>query len=99
MPNSENAKRSLRKVLARKERNRPARSALRTHVKKVRTISAAGATSDAQSALQLAIKKLDQSAAKGLIHKNKASRLKSRLTLLVNKVAAAGGAAPAASSN
>ena len=43
---------------------------------------------DAKAVLQLAIKKLDQSAAKHLIHRNKAARDKSRLTKLINKLTA-----------
>ena len=42
----------------------------------------------AKAALQIAIKKLDQSAAKHLIHRNKAARDKSRLTKLINKLSA-----------
>jgi len=50
---------------------------------------------EAKKVLLVAIKKLDQSAAKHLIHPNKAARDKSRLTKLVNKLSAA--PAPAAS--
>lgn len=77
----------------RRSKNRSERSALRTIVKKVRT-SASGVTGgavkveDAKATLQLAIKKLDQSAAKHLIHANKAARDKSRLTKLINKLSA-----------
>ena len=94
MPNTESAARALRKMERRRIRNRQQRSALRTIVKKVRSTASsvpAGATSvnDAKAALMLSIKKLDQSAAKHLIHPNKAARDKSRLTKLVNKLAAA----------
>lgn len=62
-------------------------------MKKVRTTVAAvpaGGQSleDAKKALSVAIKKLDQSAAKHLIHPNKAARDKSRLTKLINKLSA-----------
>jgi small subunit ribosomal protein S20 len=94
MPNTDSASRALRKMERRRVRNRHQRSALRTTVKKVRATAAAvpaGSLSlaDAKSALMLAIKKLDQSAAKHLIHPNKAARDKSRLTKLINKLAAA----------
>lgn len=95
MPNSEGAKRSLRKMEARRERNKSQRSALKTTVKKVRSNAAAANVDGAKDALQTAIKKLDQAADKHLIHKNKASRLKSRLTKLVNKTNAKPAAAPA----
>jgi small subunit ribosomal protein S20 len=99
MPNTDSAKRALRKMERRRVKNRHERSALRTSVKKVRTTAASvpGGTAkveDAKTVLLLAIKKLDQSAAKHLIHPNKASRDKSRLTKLVNKLTAP--AAPAA---
>lgn len=94
MPNTDSASRALRKMERRRVRNRHQRSALRTTVKKVRATAAAvpaGSLSlaDAKSALMVAIKKLDQSAAKHLIHPNKAARDKSRLTKLINKLAAA----------
>ncbi|HEY0982117.1 MULTISPECIES: 30S ribosomal protein S20 [unclassified Schlesneria] len=93
MPNTDSARRALRKMQTRRLKNRNDRSALRTSVKKVRTAAAAVTTGavkveDAQAVLKLAIKKLDQSAAKHLIHPNKASRDKSRLTRLINKLSA-----------
>lgn len=99
MPNTDSAKRALRKMERRRAKNRHERSTLRTSVKKVRTTAAAVPTGaakleDAKAVLQLAIKRLDQSAAKHLIHANKAARDKSRLMKLVNKLAAP--AAPAA---
>ena len=93
MPNTDSARRALRKDERRRVRNKQQRSTLRTAVKKVRASVAAvpsgeKTVEDAKVALQLAIKKLDQSAAKHLIHKNKAARDKSRLTKLINKLAA-----------
>jgi len=88
MPNTESAKRAMRKAETRRVRNRSQRSALRTLVKKVR-VAAAGSDAEAsKQALDVVIKRLDQAAAKHLIHKNKASRTKSRLTKLINKTAA-----------
>lgn len=94
MPNTDSARRALRKMERRRVRNRQQRSALRTTVKKVRAAAAAvpaGAqtVADAKAVLMVAIKKLDQSAAKHLIHPNKAARDKSRLTKLINKLSAA----------
>lgn len=93
MPNTESARRALRKMERRRTRNRQQRSALRTIVKKVRSTAhdvtgGAHTLADAKAALLTAIKKLDQSAAKHLIHPNKAARDKSRLTKLVNKLSA-----------
>ena len=86
MPNTESAKRAHRKAERRRVLNKSQRSALRTQIKKVRGSSDAEA---AKTELQTAIKKIDQSADKHLIHKNKAARLKSRLTKLVNKLSVA----------
>ncbi len=88
MPNTESAKRAMRKSERRRVRNRSERSALKTLVKKVRVTAVADA-SGAKEALGVTIKRLDQAAAKHLIHKNKAARTKSRLMKLVNKQAAA----------
>lgn len=93
MPNTDSARRGHRKAEVRRVRNKQQRSALRTIVKKVRVSAAAVPTGgktleETKAALQIAIKKLDQSAAKHLIHKNKAARDKSRLTKLINKLSA-----------
>jgi len=85
MPNSISAKKSLRQSLKRRARNRGQRSALRTSVKRVREAVASGETEQAASLLTAATRKLDQAAAKNLIHANKAARTKSRLAKLVNK--------------
>lgn len=88
MPNSEGAKRSLRKKNVRRLRNRAQRSALRTTIKKVRVSVGSGDAEASKEALAIAIKRLDQAADKGLIHKNKAARDKSRLTRAFNKLSA-----------
>jgi small subunit ribosomal protein S20 len=88
MPNTESAKRALRKAERRRIQNKSQRSTLKTLVKKVRTTAAASDVNASKGALQVVIQRLDQAAAKGLIHKNKAARTKSRLTKLVNKATA-----------
>jgi small subunit ribosomal protein S20 len=52
---------------------------LRTHIKNVVKAIATGDAQAAQSAYQSAIPVIDKSVGKGLIHKNKAARHKSRL--------------------
>ena len=89
MPNTESAKRAMRKAERRRVRNKSQRSALKTLVKKVRATATAGEGDASKEALEVVIKRLDQAAAKHLIHKNKAARTKSRLTKMVNKKAAA----------
>ena len=80
MPNTSSAKKALRQNEKRRLRNRTQRSALRTLLKNVRTAAAAGEKETAETAFRLLVKRLDQAAAKHLIHKNKAARLKSRLS-------------------
>jgi len=58
----------------RRVRNKAVRSELRTRVK-----AAEVGGEDAEEALRIAMKTIDKAAAKGVIHKNEASRRKSRL--------------------
>jgi small subunit ribosomal protein S20 len=86
MPNSASAEKSLRKSLVRRERNRQQRGALRTRIKKFRTFLSEKPTQEAaDKEFSQVVKALDQAAAKGLIHKNAASRTKSRLAALKRK--------------
>lgn len=85
MPNNRNAAKAMRQANKRRLKNRSQRASLRTLMKNVRT---AVDTTDAQNAdatLRLASKRLDQAAARKLIHKNKAARLKSRLSAMLHK--------------
>jgi len=63
---------------ARRLRNKATRSELKTRRKAAVTQADAGVES-AADALRQAIKRIDMAAAKGVIHKNKAARDKSRL--------------------
>lgn len=83
MPNSKSATKELRKSHSRRLRNRAQRSSLRTIVKKVRTAAEAQDREGAEQAFRTAAKKLDQAAAKNLIHRNTAARTKSRLSKLL----------------
>jgi small subunit ribosomal protein S20 len=86
MPNSASAEKSLRKSLVRRERNRHQRGALRTRIKKFRALIGEKPTQEvADKEFSLVVKALDQAAAKKLIHKNAASRTKSRLAALKRK--------------
>jgi small subunit ribosomal protein S20 len=83
MPNTASAKKALRQNIKRRLHNRSRISALRTAVKKVRKLAAAGDGAAAQEAFRYACKRLDQAAAKHLIHRNAAARTKSRLSKLL----------------
>ena len=89
MPNNRNAAKAMRQANKRRLRNRSARTSLRTVIRKVQeAVTTAVTTNDAASvdtALKTATKKLDQAASKKFIHRNKAARLKSRLSALAKK--------------
>ena len=87
MPNTPSAKKRLRQNDKRRQHNRTLRSRMRTQLRRVRDAVVAGDTEKAQAELRVATKRLDQAAAKNLIHKNAAARSKSRLNKLVKSVA------------
>ena len=65
-------------------RNTAAKSKMKTVIKKA--VTAIGENSNESSELtRLAIKTIDMTASKGIIHKNKAARKKSRIMLKLNK--------------
>ncbi|MEO8032185.1 MAG: 30S ribosomal protein S20 [Gemmatimonadota bacterium] len=76
MPRIKSAKKRLRQSKASTERNRAQRSQLRTAIKKVRS---ATTPAEAEAAYKTASAMLDRAGRKNLIHRNVASRTKSRL--------------------
>lgn len=64
---------------AARQRNKAVRSSLRTSVRKFREAADAGEVEQATTLLQVATRKLDQAASKGVIHKNQAANRKSAL--------------------
>jgi len=61
------------------QRNKAVKSALRTHVRAVRTAVAAGDAEKAQALLPTATRALDKAVSKGVIHKNQAAKRKSAI--------------------
>lgn len=79
MAHGKSAKKRIRQNAARRLRNRQAKSALRTTVKKL-TVAAGGADAAVAAAAYHGVqKKLDQAVAKGIVRKGTADRVKSRL--------------------
>ena len=78
MPNIKSAKKRVLVAKQRTDANKAAKTRLRTVLKKAR---AEGADADAVKA---AVVSVDKAAGKGLIHKNKAARLKSQLAKKAN---------------
>ena len=76
-----------RQSLVNRERNRKFRSNLRTTLKQIRLVLAGKDKTAAKKQLSAAISVIDKMAAKGIIHRNAASRYKSRLSARVAKSA------------
>lgn len=66
-------------------RNRSIRAELRTRTRSVLEAAEAGGD-DVDEKLKIAIKRIDKAASKGVLHKNTASRTKSRLTKRVRSL-------------
>lgn len=75
MANIKSAKKRIRVIEAKTLQNKMTKSALKTAIKKAENAEGA----EKAEAIKAATKKVDQAAAKGLIHKNKAVRKKSQL--------------------
>ena len=84
MPNIKSAKKRVAVSLANQERNKAARSALRTAIKKANSAIEANADG-AEAAVKCAVASIDKAAGKGLLHKNNAARKKSALVKKLNK--------------
>ena len=85
MPNIKSAKKRHRQSLERRARNRSAKSHLKTAIKKLRDAVEAKKFDEAKVQYSDLCKLLDQTASKKIIHVNKASRAKSRLSLYIKK--------------
>lgn len=89
MPNIQSAKKRLRQSMVRRGRNRAAKSSIKTAVKRLQASVQAKEFEAARTQLAAIYKLLDQTASKGVIHVNKASRTKSRLSQFVKRAAIA----------
>jgi len=79
LANSAQAKKRARQALKRRAHNMARRSQMRTAIKKVVKAVQSGDKAAAEAAYQSAVPVIDRMCSKGLIHKNKAARHKSRL--------------------
>ena len=87
MANIKSAKKRILVAAKRAERNKAARSKVKTYVKKVEAAIESGDQAAAKAALVEATKVIDMATAKGIYHKNTSSRKISRLAQAVNKMA------------
>ena len=83
MANTKQAAKRAKKSLKQRSANVSLRTTMRTAIKKVQKAIATGDQAGAESALRSETATLDRIARKGIIHKNKAARHKSRLAAQV----------------
>ena len=88
MANSPQAKKRARQSDKARTRNASQRSMVRTYIKKVVAAIEAGEHKVALEAFQAVSPVIDRFADKGILHKNKAARIKSRLNAKVKALAA-----------
>ena len=82
MANSKSAKKRVLVTKLKRDRNKARKSELKTCLKKARADGAEAET------VRVAVKHVDRAASKGLIHKNKAARIKSQLARKSNSASA-----------
>lgn len=88
MANSPQARKRARQAEKRRSHNASLRSLVRTNIKQVIAAIESGDSEQAQAAYAKAVPVIDRMADKGIIHKNKAARHKSRLNAQVKALAA-----------
>lgn len=88
MANIKSAIKRARQNVKLRQHNASARSMFRTYIKNVLKAVAAGDVEVARAAYTKAQPIIDKAATKGLIHKNKAARIKSRLVARVKAMSA-----------
>jgi len=86
--NAPQAKKRARQAEKRRTHNASLRSLVRTNIKKVIAAINTGDAEQARAAFDSAVPVIDRMADKGIIHKNKAARHKSRLNAQVKALAA-----------
>lgn len=87
MANIKSAKKRAVQSEQRRKHNADLKSKYRTHIKKVDAAIATNTKDDAVKVFKTSATMIDMAAAKGIIHKNKAARHKSRLNAKIKKLA------------
>jgi small subunit ribosomal protein S20 len=86
MPNTKSANKAMRQSRRRNAINTRTKYKFKSAVKETRTLIAAGSSADAATSLKKAMSALDKAVKKNVIHKNTASRRKSRLAKAIGKL-------------
>ena len=87
MANSPQARKRARQAEKRRSHNASLRSLVRTNIKRVIAAIQSGDAAQAREAYDQAVPVIDRMADKGIIHKNKAARHKSRLNAQIKSLA------------
>jgi small subunit ribosomal protein S20 len=88
LANNPQARKRARQSEKRRRQNASDRSMVRTYIKKVQAAIVTRDAANANAALETAIPVIDRMAGKGILHKNKAARHKSRLSAAVAALSA-----------
>ncbi len=88
MANTASARKRAHQAESRRRQNAGQRSMVRTVIKKVQAAVQSGDYTNATAAYQAAVPVIDRMADKGILHKNKAARHKSRLNAQVHALKA-----------
>lgn len=88
MANVKSAKKRIKVIETKTLRNKMIKSSLKTIIKKFEAAIAGNNVVEAKASYVNVVKALDMAAAKGILHKNKAARKKSRLAAKLNGLSA-----------
>ena len=88
MANIKSAKKRIKVIQTKTERNKAIKSEVKTYIKKVEAAVAAKDAATANEVLAIATKKIDMAASKGIIHKNCAAHRKSAFTKALSSLKA-----------
>ena len=86
MPNIKSAKKRMRSNAKKAEVNNLVYGSMKTAVKKFEREVKAGNKEESGNNLNIALQRIDKAKNSGLVHKNKAAILKSRLTKMLNNM-------------
>ena len=86
MPNIKSSKKDVLRTAIRNEKNRAAKSVLKSTLKKFDAAMEEGNREQADSAYKAAVKTIDESVKKGILHKNNAAHKKSSMTQKLNNL-------------
>lgn len=87
MANIKSAKKRIKVINTKTQRNKAIKTKVKTYIKKVEAAVVAKDAATAQTALTAAIAEINKATSKGIFHKNTAARKVSRLTKAVNSIA------------